>query len=101
MQNLKSISVKAKEWNDTKNGNSYFSAKIIVDHGFKSEQTYKLPFQYGYGSQYEFLTLEKLKDEGVVETNEISLSRFCNDNNIKLSRVKHETTKKEVESFGK
>jgi len=38
----------SKEWFDKINGNSYFSTQI---EDIKKDIIYKLPFQYGYGSQ--------------------------------------------------
>lgn len=40
-----------KEWHDKINGNTYFSASI---DDIEKEKNYKIPFQYGYGSQSEF-----------------------------------------------
>lgn len=40
-----------KEWHDKINGNTYFSACI---DDIEKEKNYKIPFQYGYGSQSEF-----------------------------------------------
>ena len=40
-----------KEWRDKINGNSYFSASI---DDIEKEKEYKLPFQYGYGTQGEY-----------------------------------------------
>ena len=39
-----------KEWFDKINGNSYFSVQI---EDIEKDVIYKLPFQYGYGSQSE------------------------------------------------
>ena len=40
-----------KEWHDKINGNTYFSACI---DDIEKQKNYKIPFQYGYGSQSEF-----------------------------------------------
>ena len=40
-----------KEWRDKINGNTYFSACI---DDIQKQKNYKIPFQYGYGSQSEF-----------------------------------------------
>jgi len=47
------IEVAAKEWFDKANGNSYFSAVITMTFADKSEKQMVLPFQYGYGDQYQ------------------------------------------------
>ena len=49
-----------KEWFDKVNGNSYFSARIWVD----GEIVGVLPFQYGYGNQYEYEAHKWLLGEG-------------------------------------
>lgn len=46
----RSLFIEGREWFDKINGNSYFSARIWVD----GEVVGVLPFQYGYGSQYEY-----------------------------------------------
>jgi len=50
---IKTIDIQAKEWFDRINGNSYFAGIITVDFGMPTEKQFKMPFQYGYGSQYE------------------------------------------------
>ena len=43
---MKTIDIIAKEWFDKINGNSYFSAIIIIDYKMKTEQTIKLQTLY-------------------------------------------------------
>jgi len=50
-----------KEWHDKINGNTYFSACI---DDIEKEKNYKIPFQYGYGSQSEFEIKEYLGLKG-------------------------------------
>lgn len=57
-----SIFVHGKTWFDKANGNSYFSAKIYVD----GEQVAFLPFQYGYGDQYEYEASQVLRGLGLL-----------------------------------
>lgn len=73
---MQAVFIDAKEWFDKTYGNSYFSARIYVDN----QEVGVLPFQYGYGSMYqykaaEFLAgylkvparnLSELKQEGVI-----------------------------------
>ena len=49
---IKTIDINAKEWFDKINGNSYFSGTITLDYGTDKEETFLMPFQYGYGLQY-------------------------------------------------
>jgi len=63
---VKTIDIQAKEWFDKVNGNSYFSAKVTVNYGMENEQSFNLPFQYGYGSQYEQESFSELKKRGLI-----------------------------------
>ena len=62
LSQLKTIDINAKEWHDKINGNSYFSSDVILNYGMQNEKTIKLPFQYGYGDQYIYSSLEKVKN---------------------------------------
>ena len=80
---IKTIDVNAKEWFDNVNGNSYFAGTITLNYGMKSEETFLMPFQYGYGSSYEQEAKATL-----TQFNKISgawsqpLSMYCRENNI-------------------
>lgn len=50
---MKTIDINAREWFDKVNGNSYFAGTVTVDFGTPEEQTFNMPFQYGYGDQYK------------------------------------------------
>lgn len=65
--NVKTIDIQAKEWFDKVNGNSYFSAKVTVNYGMENEKSFTLPFQYGYGSQYEQESFSELKKQGFID----------------------------------
>ena len=52
-KNLKTVYINAKEWFDKVNGNSYFSGTVTLNYGMENQETIKMPFQYGYGNQYE------------------------------------------------
>ena len=52
LKDLKTIDINAKEWNDSINGNSYFSSKVTLNYGLYNEKSIKLPFQYGYEDAY-------------------------------------------------
>lgn len=75
-----------KEWLDRINGNSYFSVQI---EDLEKDITYKLPFQYGYGSQSEFTIKEFL-----------GLKGFNSDLPIKFIKIEN-CLKKEVIEHGK
>jgi len=63
---IKTIDIQAKEWFDRINGNSYFSAVITVNYGMETEQTFRIPFTYGYGEYYVQNALELLNEKGII-----------------------------------
>lgn len=63
---IKTIDINALEWFDKVNGNSYFAGAVTVDYGTPNEKTFKMPFQYGYGSQYEHEAKEILFNAGLI-----------------------------------
>jgi hypothetical protein len=74
---MKTVDVQAKEWFDKVNGNSYFSAVVTVDFGQPSEKTYKLPFQYGFGSHYEFQAAKEIGFDSVAEMRRSGITVNC------------------------
>jgi hypothetical protein len=60
---MKNITILGKRWFDKKYGNTYFTARILVDN--KLIKT--IPMQYGYGDQYEWESIKFLKDNGIIE----------------------------------
>ena len=60
---IKTIDITAKEWFDKINGNSYFSAEVIINYNLKNTITINLPFQYGYGDHYKDVTFQEIKKE--------------------------------------
>lgn len=63
---VKTIDINAKQWFDKINGNSYFSAEVVTNYGQPTEQTFILPFQYGYGDSYIYAGLSKLNELGII-----------------------------------
>ena len=81
----KTIDVNAKEWFDNKNGNSYFCGTITLNFGTDTEKTFLMPFQYGYGSQYENEAKKILTEFNVISADYgLSLYSYCKENNIIL-----------------
>lgn len=66
---IKTIDVNAKEWFDKVNGNSYFAGTVTVNYGMKTEQTFKMPFQYGYGDSYRYQAIKVLEESGLIPSN--------------------------------
>ena len=54
---MKTLDINAREWFDKVNGNSYFSAQIVVDYDLPTYKKYFLPFQYGYGDSFQWQSL--------------------------------------------
>ena len=61
LSQLKTIDINAKEWHDQINGNSYFSSDVILNYGMNSQETIKVPFQYGYGDHYIYQSLREIQ----------------------------------------
>jgi len=61
--NKEYIIVTGRKWFDKVNGNTYFSCYVQVPTvlGFKS---FNIPFQYGYGEQWQFEAVKVLKTLG-------------------------------------
>jgi len=98
-QDIKTIDIQAKEWFDKVNGNSYFAALVTLNFGMPGEKQIKLPFQYGYGNQYEQETLAELQEQLILpyfdEGNHITLLwKWCKDNNVIYRHSKQTNCKK-------
>jgi len=61
---IKTIDVNALEWFDKINGNSYFSAEIVLNYGLNAVIVLECPFQYGYGDQFTYEAQKKLLELG-------------------------------------
>lgn len=99
---IKTIDIQGKTWFDKVNGNSYFSAQITINFALEGEQTYYVPFQYGYGDSYQYEAIRQLQTAGVLpETTMYTPSSFCRDNGIVLRASKKEKClKSEVKQWG-
>ena len=103
---MKTIDINAKEWFDKVNGNSYFSARVTLDFGTDTQETFTLPFQYGYGDHYIDMANKALHEKGFIDDPEhengsrTPLWRYCSENNIILRTYKKENClKREVVAF--
>tara|TARA_R110002126_G_scaffold197853_1_gene345573 strand:+ start:679 stop:1008 length:330 start_codon:yes stop_codon:yes gene_type:complete len=86
----KTIHINAKEWFDKINGNSYFAGTITINFGADTEKTFLMPFQYGYGSQYEIEAKKILTEFNIISADYgQSLYNSCKENNIILSGGKY------------
>lgn len=94
---IKTIDVNALEWFDKINGNSYFAGTIIINYGMKTAKTYTMPYQYGYGSQYEYEAFEILEKEGYFTDMNINhLWQVKNHGIILRSNLQKNCLKKEL-----
>ena len=83
----KSLFIEGREWFDKSGGNSYFSARIWVD----GEIVGVLPFQYGYGDQYQYEAQKWLLEEGYLSREErdyYPLSRITRELGVDYYAVK-------------
>ena len=67
---IKTIDIQAKEWFDRVNGNSYFAGTVTVNYGMKTEKVFTMPFQYGYGGQFEQEAKDILMKGGLIGFND-------------------------------
>ena len=82
---IQTIDVIAKEWFDNGFGNSYFAGTITINNATETEETFLMPFQYGYGSQYENEAKKILTEFNVISADYgLSLYSYCKENNIIL-----------------
>lgn len=82
---MKTLDIKARTWFDKVNGNSYFTTVITIDYGTPQQKEIKLPFQYGYGSQYESEAKAVLTEHNYISCSYgQSLYSYCKENNIIL-----------------
>lgn len=80
------IHIHGRRWFERTNGNTYHTCDIWVD----GEHVHKIPFQYGYGSQYEWSAAEWLENNGYMPGRSHhangggdSLCRYCDEHGIK------------------
>ena len=84
---IRTIDIDAKEWFDKTYGNSYFSGTVTVNFGMKTERTFKMPFQYGYGDSYVYAGFDLLEKEKLIKRNHPSETwNYCDENNIILRK---------------
>ncbi len=92
---LTSVFIEAKQWLDKTYGNTYYSARISVN----GEVVGYLPFQYGYGSQYEYEATKWLLANGYISERIEPLWRL-RDNGVAVYSVISDGKKAEVKRFG-
>lgn len=56
------ITVQRRGWYDKVNGNTYFSCLVEIE----GAESFVIPFQYGYGSQWQYEAREELIKRGII-----------------------------------
>jgi hypothetical protein len=95
----RSVFVEAKAYFDKTGGNSYFSARIHID----GKETIRLPFQYGYESQYQYSALQALIIYGYTTTETTHLFNLRNavdGKTVDVYTALSWVTKREAKLFG-
>ena len=92
------VTIRAKEWFDKANGNSYFALQVWVNDEF----ALALSMRYGYGNQYEYEAIRTLCEYGLLPM------RFCSTAMHVIARetgiifnakIERGCTKKEVKNL--
>jgi hypothetical protein len=92
---IKSLFIEARTWFDKTGGTSYFSARIEAD----GKLIGRLPFQYGYGNQYEYEATKWLLDNGYLSERIEPLWRL-RDKGVAVYSVIYETNKRDAQRWG-
>ncbi len=93
---MKTLDINARSWYDEVNGNSYFSAEIVLDYGTETERRYFLPFQYGYGDYYQYETINELKRQKEIDDKISMLYQLRNEQNVIVRASKISTLKRNL-----
>lgn len=91
---IKTIDIQAREWFDKVNGNSYFSAEVVLNYGTPESKVIALGFQYGYGQHYVDQAMKELQKRGFIPSVNEPLWRYCDQNKIILRSNKVDRCKK-------
>lgn len=101
---IKTIDVLAKQWRDKVYGNSYFSARVVLDLDCKGNgRTFFLPYEYGYGEQYLYSSFDAIIKAGLLPAEACACpTRYCRENGIILRHgIQNGCTKRDVIAWGK
>ena len=93
---VRTVDVTAYEWFDRVNGNSYFAGRVTINFGMKGEQTFIMPFQYGYGDHYRWEAFDLLVKRGVIpqEFGRVNPWVYYDNHGVIARHTKHEGCKK-------
>ena len=94
---IKTIDIQAKEWFDKVNGNSYFAGTVTINFGMKTEKEFIMPFQYGYGGQFEQEAKDILLKAGLITVK--SMYELKEQGIIIRSNIEKNRKKAELKSY--
>jgi len=92
------IEIQAKEWYDKQNGNSYFSVRVFLD-GEYSKPLAIIRLQYGYGSQYEHVGLQIIREK-FTELEGLAVWQIREKGFMVISNLQNGCTRKLAEAWG-
>lgn len=98
---VRTVDVYAAEYWDKRAGNTYFSARAVLDFGLPTERTYHVAtFQYGYGDHFVDVAADALKKAGMPIPERTRLWQYCREKKIILRTFKTEVrTQRELKNF--
>jgi len=96
---IQTLDIEAKEWFDKINGNSYFSALATINYQLQDQVYFLIPFQYGYGSQFEQAVISELNKLGLSSCQ--SIRELRESGVIIRSNKTDKCFKKDVLAWGK
>lgn len=94
------VHLSVRRWRDRVNGNSYFSARVIVD----GETRLFIPFQYGYGSHPETVACTAVREAGILpSTGRLSpyLGSTCREFGIRYTEDDADALLRAVKAYGR
>ena len=92
----KVIVLEARKWFDKVNGNTYHSVCVDVVFDDFSRETYTVGQTYGYSNVYRETAIEVLKKNGVFGSENINLSRECQDRGIVFIEICNNVLKRDL-----
>lgn len=94
MKKVTKIELHARRWFQRTHGNTYHSVNIDIVFGDKTHEFYRIPYEYGYGRQFEQTAYDYLIEYGFLPSQERynnggrkGLSVYCDDNDIDFASV--------------
>lgn len=90
---IKTIDVLTLLWWDRTYGNTYFAGKVTINYGMESEETFKIPFQYGDDSMCQNHAFKELQKKEYIPVTNQSAWQYYRENNIIVRNSTHKNCK--------